>query len=352
MFDNLYAIGTYTNYVSNAPYAKGKGIVLCSMDVNSNTLKVKDIFSKTISPTYLTFDYINKILYAIEETEEGRGLVSSYNIKDEKIIQIHSLLLETDQFCHIDLNDDILVLSSYNSGLISLVSTKNGKLSFNMSYKYSGSSINKDRQEGSHAHQAIIDSKSSLFFVSDLGTDKIWIHDLSSSNLEPINHLNIPEGYGPRHLVIHNNDYVYILCELVPKIVIAKLDRVNKSLQITGEIDSINNANSTISAPAAIKIHPSNKTLAVSNRFDDTIAVFSIEPRNNSGKLTLVSEFKCMGKTPREITFTPNGDSLIIANQDSDDIQLMGFNTATGEPNNIWGKPLALGTPVSVVPLF
>ena len=52
-----------------------------------------------------------------------------------------------------------------------------------------------------------------------------------------------------------------------------------------------------ISTAAEVVIHPSGKFLYASNRGDDSVAVFGVDP--NQGTLTLIEHVKTGGKTPR-----------------------------------------------------
>jgi 6-phosphogluconolactonase (cycloisomerase 2 family) len=74
----------------------------------------------------------------------------------------------------------------------------------------------------------------------------------------------------------------------------------NGSLSIGGEY-RLSDSGGQIRAPAAIKIHPSGKTLAVSDRFVDRIELFRIERGESDDSIPLLTTegvFPCMGKTP------------------------------------------------------
>jgi 6-phosphogluconolactonase len=106
-----------------------------------------------------------------------------------------------------------------------------------------------------------------------------------------------------------------------------------------------------------VKLHPSGRTLAVSSRFDDSISVFSIS-RGGAGSetgeaavLSLADRFSCRGKTPRDITFSPDGRQLFIANQDSHNISCRNFSPSSGMPAEGWAGEVSTGSPVCIVVL-
>ena len=120
-------------------------------------------------------------------------------------------------------------------------------------------------------------------------------------------------------------------------------------MRITQEIDTVAAERMGIAAPAAVKLHPSGRALAVSNRFDDTITVFAID--RESGRLRYLDRFPCGGKTPRDIEFDPSGRMLFIANQDSHEISRRHFDPVTGAPGRDRAPALEIGSPVCILML-
>ncbi len=79
---------------------------------------------------------------------------------------------------------------------------------------------------------------------------------------------------------------------------------------------------------AEIEVDAAGKFLYVSNRGDDSIAVFAIDPHD--GKLSFVERVPTGGKTPRHFTLDPTGKWLFVANQDSGTINLFSVDPANG----------------------
>ena len=94
---------------------------------------------------------------------------------------------------------------------------------------------------------------------------------------------------------------------------------------------------------AAIHFAPDGKTLVVSNRGDDSLALFKAE----GGKLTLKQIVKVGGKTPREFAYTPDGKMVFCCNQDSSDITVLKVN-ADGTLT-LTDKRFELPRPVSLI---
>jgi 6-phosphogluconolactonase len=71
------------------------------------------------------------------------------------------------------------------------------------------------------------------------------------------------------------------------------------------------------------------KFLYCSNRgSSNSITIFKID--SHTGKLTVVGEQSCLGKTPRNFNFDPTGNFLLVANQQSDDIVIFKIDKKTG----------------------
>jgi len=102
---------------------------------------------------------------------------------------------------------------------------------------------------------------------------------------------------------------------------------------------------SGVSTAAEIAVHPSGKFLYASNRGDDSIAVFAIDPRK--GTLMLIEHVSTQGKTPRNFAIDPTGSYLVAANQDSNNIVIFRIDHKTGRLTPT-GKAVDLQSPVCV----
>jgi 6-phosphogluconolactonase len=79
---------------------------------------------------------------------------------------------------------------------------------------------------------------------------------------------------------------------------------------------------------AEIAIHPNGKFLYTSNRGDDTIAIFSVDPAK--GTLTFAARVPTGGKEPRHFAIDPSGKYLLAENQHSNNIVVFKIDAATG----------------------
>jgi 6-phosphogluconolactonase len=75
-------------------------------------------------------------------------------------------------------------------------------------------------------------------------------------------------------------------------------------------------------------VHADGGILYASNRGDDSIAVFSIDP--NDGRLKPLEWAPSGGTTPRNFAIDPTGRWLFAANQGSNDVSLLRIDRKSG----------------------
>ena len=348
----IIAVGTYTNVHPHVPGACGKGIEVITLDTDTGELTPRTTFSEISDPTYLSWDNITGTLSAISEAVNDDGLISCFSLNEKLELKFKKSIKGPGKAgCFIESYPDLdrLYSTAYVSGKMEGYKTVGGSpVETICSYTYSGSGPNKDRQEAAHAHMAVRSGKHSMLLVSDLGSDIIWKHRLNSSGnaLTPEPALKLPGGYGPRHMALSaDGNTVFILCELIPRLITAGIDEFG-NMSIISDKSTVMNPDENPSNPAAIRIHPCGMSIAVSNRFQDTIGVFRIDNKKAAPEPVLVEEFDCRGNTPRDINFTPDGEWLVIANQDSNNIETRKLNPENGMPEKGWGPGLKTGSPV------
>jgi 6-phosphogluconolactonase (cycloisomerase 2 family) len=100
------------------------------------------------------------------------------------------------------------------------------------------------------------------------------------------------------------------------------------------------------SRASEIEVDRSGKCLYYSNRGEDTIAVFSIDPAH--GRLSLIQSQPSLGKTPRFFALSPQGRWLYALNEDSDTIVVFEVDPLTGKLRAT-DLAYACGSPVCLV---
>ncbi len=364
-----FAVGSYTTSLPHVPRAAGRGLQLIALDAASagSVLSACDADSTLQNPSFAAWDGTRGLLYSSSEAGDDPGQVNWHRISNNgQMDHMGSKKGPGFDFCHISLapNSNALYASSYGAGKFASFGVgNNGNITEEMMISFEGSGADPERQEGPHIHQALHSPWSDCLYLCDLGTDRIWsfrVDSLGRPAGPPTAALELPPGYGPRHLAFNRHTpRAYILCELAPRIVAAEIHVKTGALKVIQDIPSTAGSENSASpaaatmsispAPSAVKVHPSGRSLAVANRFTDHISVFYIGSGNPA--LSPGGEFSCGGKTPRDMEFNGEGSLLLIANQDSDCISSLGFSPGSGSCEGASGPELPTGSPACIVRL-
>ena len=212
--------------------------------------------------------------------------------------------------------------------------------------------VNPLRQEGPHVHFS--EEAGELLWSTDLGLDQVFGYQIDYEQkklTETGIRLQLPDGYGPRHLAFWHEDMavIYVLCELSNRIVVfaekvqeegseetekaaekkvsetgtEKMDRERfentSEYTILQDISTLPEGYHGESTASAIRLY--GGFLFAANRGDDSIAMYEIQ---KDGTLTLCCIKKTGGRTPRD--FQIFSDYLVVANQESDSLTVLHIN--------------------------
>ncbi len=214
--------------------------------------------------------------------------------------------------------------------------------------QHKGTSIDPSRQKQAYAHSIIVDPTNRFAIVCDLGLDKVFVYkfDEKTGTLAPNDpaFATVKPGSGPRHPIFHpNGKIVYVLHEMGSMITAFHWDSDKGALSAFQEISTLPADFKGTSACAEIRISPDGKFVYASNRGDDSIAEFSVDPE--SFKLTMVGTTKSGGKTPRNFDWDPTATWMIVSNHDSDNAVVFKRDAATDRLTQT-GAPIAVTYPL------
>ncbi|HTQ49418.1 MAG TPA: lactonase family protein [Candidatus Acidoferrales bacterium] len=354
----LVYFGTYTG-------AKSKGIYVSRFDSATGKLSEPTLAAQTVNPSYVAVAPDDRFLFAVNETEQfnGRagGAVSAFKL-DAATGKLDFLDQEpsggTDP-CHIaaDPGGRYVFVANYSSGSVAAFPVEpNGSLDPASSViQHHGSSVNRERQAGPHAHCVAVDAANHRLFVCDLGLDKVMIYRFNETNglLAPdeIPSAGLKPGSGPRHITFSpDGRFAYVISEMGGTLTAFAYNPEHGALNEIQTVSTLPKNFRGKNTAAEVALLPSGKFLYASNRGDDSIAVFGVD--ESSGRLQFVDRQSSRGKTPRCFAMDPTGQYLIAANQNSDSVVVFRIDAQTGKLT--WtGQTIEVGKPVSVnfVPL-
>jgi 6-phosphogluconolactonase len=327
--DTLVYVGTYTG-------EKAKGIYLFRLVLEGQapvpqnlTLEPLGVAAELSNPSFLEIDPKRRLLFTVNEMNESNnqpgGGVSSFSIDAAgKLTPINQQSTKGRGPCHLTLDKTgkFLLVANYSGGSVTVVPVAaDGKLGEASDFhQHKGSSVNKARQEGPHAHCVTMDPTNRFALVCDLGLDQVLVYkfDADQGKLTPNNppHAALKPGAGPRHLAFHpNGKFAYVINELDSTITTFAFDSEKGSLTAVETVPTLPLYYDGENTTAEIHVHPSGKYLYGSNRGHESVVLFEID--EDTGKLRFIEEQGTGGKTPRHFELDRRGAHLIIANQNT-----------------------------------
>jgi 6-phosphogluconolactonase len=133
-------------------------------------------------PSFLTLAPDHRFLYAVTEGgSKNTSGVSAFAVDPQsgKLTFINSQPSGGTGPCHVtvDPSGKALLAANYSSGSLAVFPIKEGGALGEMSgfFQGQGSSVDRQRQEGPHAHCAVVDPGGRFALLCDLGLDKVFV---------------------------------------------------------------------------------------------------------------------------------------------------------------------------------
>jgi len=344
-------IGTYTDLdaLAHQPYAPTSGEGIYGLTIaRDGTLAQRDV-APALNPAVLIPHSNGSMMYAIVETIQNTGDVLQYKIAADHSLELQSSFSASGKStCYIAVSPqkDRAIVINYWDAIIDVVEVdSDGVLgnvvqSFKQLRRKDGEWRQveyredhwENRQVGPHAHCAHFWKE--WVFIPDLGENSVfqYRYDPAVGKLEPDTFIEFEAGSGPRHMAMHPKlDICYVSNELFNTVCVAKLDASDpaqsKPRMIPVQYESTLDNREQTSYVSEIKLSSDARFLYVSNRGDNSLAIFKVL---DDGKLERIDIVPTGGKFPRHFALTPCGKAVIVANQDSSTLTLFSRDTETG----------------------
>ena len=236
-FPYLVYVGTYTDKGS-------KGIYAFRFDPGSGESEAIGLAAATENPSFLAVG--RNALYAVNEVNVFNGAmtggVSAFAIDKAsgKLMLLQQVSSAGAGPAHISLDKtgQYVLVANYDGGNIAVFPVeKDGRLGSRTAFiQHAGSSVNKERQAGPHAHEILPSNDNQFVLAADLGLDKLLIYhfDAKTGSLTPNNppSIKVSPGSGPRHFAIApSGKFVYLVNEMSSTVDVFSYDSASGRLQ-------------------------------------------------------------------------------------------------------------------------
>lgn len=326
-------VGTYTNG------GKSEGIYVYRFNPNKNESTLVSVAKGVQNPSYLAVSKDQKYVYAVNENQgENGGEISAFALDKTKgeLKFLNKQQTGGDNPCYVtvDSTGKNVIVANYSGGNIAVLKTNaDGSLQPAIQViSHDGYGVNVERQEMPHPHSVVLSPDEKFLFVANLGNDRLYRYAFNANDAatpltaqEPA-YYEVPDGSGPRHFTFHpNGKFAYLLNELSGNIIVYEFN--NGSLKEIQTIVSDNTNSKADKGSADIHVSPDGRFLYTSNRATaNDIAMYKV---SSDGKLA-ENGHQPVGMHPRNFMIDPTGRFLLVANRDSNNIQVFIINKNFG----------------------
>jgi 6-phosphogluconolactonase len=306
-------------------------------------------------PFFLALSPNHRFLYSIQAREFGGAEnehVAAYAI-DRSTGELRFLNRQSSRgtascYLAVDNSGKTLLVANYNTGSVAALPVHtDGTLGEAASFfQHAGSSVDRERQEGPHAHSFVISPDQRHAYAADLGLDQILGYqlDAAQAKLTP-NHqpfVRTLPGAGPRHLTFHpNGKHLYAINELANSVTLFDYEAKTGFLIERQTLSTLPEGFKGMSHCADLKITPDGQFLYGTNRGHDSIAAYRL---STEGRLTLIEIQPSLGQGPQNLAIVADGKFLLCANMPGNNVAAFRIDPQTGKLTST-GAPIAIPAP-------
>jgi 6-phosphogluconolactonase len=307
-------------------------VMLCALDGNGSARMVSE-FTAGDNPSYFTFGE-NNLVYFVNEVDSfnmahGGGITTLRLDKESsKLTRESSINQGGGGPCHITLSADgkYLITANYGSGSVSVVRLNGHGIPERVTdVIFYG--------EMSHPHMTLYNERTRIYYVSDLGLDRIHRLRLDTTigrlMTADVPYLVCETNSGPRHMAIDKkSSNLYVINELNSTVSVFNV--LSDTTDIKQTISTLPEGFREKSFCADIHLSSNGKELYGSNRGHNSIVTWKV---GAGGRLSSPAHKDCGGNWPRSFGLSLSGKYFLVANQRSNEVSVVSAESkqpATG----------------------
>lgn len=340
---------------SRERHARGEGISVYAASADQQKLEQVQIVGGLANPSYLLLNKAGDRLYSVHGDLD---YLSTFSV-DKKTGHI---TLMQQQHCQgknpvhlaLDPTEKFLIVSNHWTSALAVLPVKpDGTLDQVRQLEVLPGTPGPHRVEQAlgKPHFNPFDPSGRFVVVPDKGLNRIFSFRFENGTLTPTTQGSVltRETAGPRHIAFHPTQAMaYVVNELDSTVTAYKFDAITGALTPAQLLSALPDTYTGDNRAAAIFVHPNGRWLFASNRGDDSLAVFAIDPKNN--RIRFVRTQLTQGKTPRFCTLSPNQKVIWILNEESDTMVPVALDPEhPSDPFLSTGQAVSCGSPVCLV---
>jgi 6-phosphogluconolactonase len=326
-----------------SPDGGGTSLGIRAVEISRGLLTDLGLAHAADSPSWLATHPKLPVLYA---ALEHRGEVAAYRILDkDRIEPLGKPVAAGELVCHLTVASagTVLIASCYGDGQVLAYPVKaDGSLAKPTIAPASADPFASPGHgpRASRSHQSTV-LRSGRIVTTDLGHDSLRMWDLVAGELRLHRQVALRKGDGPRHLVEHPSGLIYVVTEHSAQVIALAASPAGEWQEVFRESlgDGILAGEHF---PAEISLDRHTNKLYVGVRGARAISVLELK----GGRPVVLGTTPCAGEWPRH--HLQVGNSLLVANQLSNTIEVLGLDPGDGLPLKHLNS-LALDSPTCIV---
>ena len=266
------------------------------------------------------------MLFAAEERADG-GAVRLYRPCGNGWELRDCMAISGSELCHLAYSpkQKTLLGACYGSGHVFAVTVDEQCCRF----RDAGRSLRQEpvRAAGeTRAHSVLLNAAEDAVYSANIAQDCVYCYSFSGGTLSETGQILLPEGVGPRHLLLREDlNKMYVITEYSSEIIVLNLEKTGGS--IVQRISALQDKCELKSYCSTLAFSPDGRFLYAANRGENTLAVFEADA---DGMLSFSSRQSCFGDWPRDFALLDGGALVGIANQKSDEAVFCPRDAVTG----------------------
>lgn len=324
-------IGTYTE---SLPHVDGHAEGILSARFDGDTVSPPTVAARLPNPSWLAASADGTRVYAVTESSPEGRISAFAREASGTLTPLGDVPSGGADPAHLAVHPSgrLLLAGTYSGGTASVFALEpDGSIGPRTAFvQHEGHGPGPARQEAPHVHQLTVDPVTGDVVVVDLGLGEVRWYALSPEGrltLRPSATVALGAA-GPRHLAFHPaGGFAFLVGELDSTL--AVLRREGERFVVASAVSTRPAGATGPNLPAAVRVTADGTTVLVTNRGDDTVAVFAFDALRSS--VSLVASVPSGGRSPRDLVVAPGGDRVLVANQDSDGVAVFAFDPGARE---------------------